>query len=48
MLGEPIQQAGNQGTQIQAADLFFNTPTRRKSLKNIGEEHAALARIVSK
>ncbi len=48
LLGEPTPQAGNPGTQIQATDLFYNTPTRRKALRNASEEHQALARIVTK
>lgn len=39
--------AGNQGTQINVEDLFFNIPTRRKALKSPTEEHARVLDVVS-
>ena len=33
------------GTSIEAADLFFNTPARKKFLKSEGAEYAAIAEV---
>uniref|UniRef100_A0A452J5U4 DNA mismatch repair protein MLH1 n=1 Tax=Gopherus agassizii TaxID=38772 RepID=A0A452J5U4_9SAUR len=44
----PKPCAGNQGTQITVEDLFYNVTTRRKALKNPGEEYAKILEVVSR
>ena len=48
MSGEPKPCAGNQGTQINVEDLFYNVSVRRKALKSPSEEHAKIIDVVSK
>eukprot|EP00053_Salpingoeca_punica_P020186 m.210080 g.210080 ORF g.210080 m.210080 type:complete len:866 (+) comp17815_c0_seq1:189-2786(+) len=44
---EPKACAGNKGTQIIVEDLFYNSVTRRKALKNPNEEYAQIAEVVT-
>jgi DNA mismatch repair protein MutL len=39
------EQAAAAGTSIDVADLFFNTPARKKFLKSEGAEYAAIADV---
>ncbi|CAE6466175.1 unnamed protein product [Rhizoctonia solani] len=45
---EPVACAGNDGTVITAEDLFYNTPVRKSSLRNPGEEYARLSDVVTR
>ncbi|KAH7345569.1 DNA mismatch repair protein MutL [Rhizoctonia solani] len=45
---EPVACAGNDGTVITAEDLFYNTPVRKASLRNPGEEYARLSDVVTR
>ncbi|CEL63269.1 DNA mismatch repair protein Mlh1 OS=Mus musculus GN=Mlh1 PE=2 SV=2 [Rhizoctonia solani AG-1 IB] len=45
---EPVACAGNDGTVITAEDLFYNTPVRKSSLRNQGEEYARLSDVVTR
>ncbi|KAF8755504.1 DNA mismatch repair protein MutL [Rhizoctonia solani] len=45
---EPVACAGNDGTVITAEDLFYNTPVRKASLRNLGEEYARLSDVVTR
>ncbi|KAJ1301984.1 hypothetical protein OPQ81_000819 [Rhizoctonia solani] len=45
---EPVACAGNDGTVITAEDLFYNTPVRKTSLRNPGEEYARLSDVVTR
>jgi DNA mismatch repair protein MLH1 len=45
---EPKACAGNNGTQITAEDLFFNTPTRMKALKSPSDEYNRILDIVTR
>ncbi|XP_076985942.1 DNA mismatch repair protein Mlh1 [Tamandua tetradactyla] len=44
----PKPCAGNQGTQITVEDLFYNIATRRKALKNPGEEYGKILEVVGR
>ncbi|XP_048204616.1 DNA mismatch repair protein Mlh1 isoform X1 [Perognathus longimembris pacificus] len=44
----PKPCAGNQGTQITVEDLFYNITTRRKALKNPGEEYGKILEVVGR
>ncbi|KAL8279423.1 hypothetical protein RQP46_008235 [Phenoliferia psychrophenolica] len=43
---EPVPSAGNDGTLIVVEDLFFNTPTRLKSLKSSSDEYARIVQVL--
>ncbi|CUA71089.1 DNA mismatch repair protein Mlh1 [Rhizoctonia solani] len=45
---EPVACAGNDGTVITAEDLFYNTPVRKASLRNAGEEYSRLSDVVTR
>jgi len=45
-LGEPVPAARGPGTTLDIADLFFNTPARRKFLKTEATEYAHCAEVV--
>ncbi|OJZ17202.1 MAG: DNA mismatch repair protein MutL [Thiobacillus sp. 65-29] len=45
-LGEPVPAARGPGTTLDIADLFFNTPARRKFLKTEATEYAHCAEAV--
>ncbi|GAA5809620.1 hypothetical protein MFLAVUS_003031 [Mucor flavus] len=45
---DPKACAGNNGTQITAEDLFFNTPTRLKALKSASDEYNRILDIVTR
>lgn len=45
---DPKACAGNNGTQITAEDLFFNTPTRLKALKSTSDEYNRILDIVTR
>ncbi len=40
---EPVPASGGFGTSIEVADIYFNTPARRKFLKSDATEHAHCA-----
>jgi DNA mismatch repair protein MutL len=42
---EVQERAAAPGTSIEVADLFFNTPARKKFLKSEGAEYAAIAEV---
>jgi DNA mismatch repair protein MLH1 len=44
--GKPKAAAGTKGTKILVEDLFYNVPTRRKSIKNFNEEHQKIVQVV--
>lgn len=48
LLPGPKMCAANPGTTITVEDLFFNSPTRRKSFKNGGEEYTRILDIVGR
>ncbi|KAM0749340.1 putative DNA mismatch repair protein [Meredithblackwellia eburnea MCA 4105] len=43
---EPSPSAGNDGTVITVEDLFFNTPTRLKSLRSSSEEYSKILAVL--
>ncbi|KAK4704279.1 DNA mismatch repair protein MLH1, partial [Phenoliferia sp. Uapishka_3] len=43
---QPVPSAGNDGTLIVVEDLFFNTPTRLKSLRSSSEEYAKIVAVL--
>ncbi|KAG8697369.1 DNA mismatch repair protein [Ceratobasidium sp. 394] len=45
---EPVACAGNDGTVITAEDLFYNTPVRKSSLRNLNEEYTKLSEVVTR
>ncbi|KAG2195568.1 hypothetical protein INT47_001315 [Mucor saturninus] len=45
---DPKPCAGNNGTQITAEDLFFNTPSRLKALKSPSNEYNRILDIVTR
>ena len=45
---DPKPCAGNNGTQITAEDLFFNTPIRIKALQSPSEEYRHIVDIVTR
>ncbi len=45
-LGPATPAAGNAGTTVEAADLFFNTPARRKFLKAASAESGQVTEVV--
>ncbi|KAF8601503.1 DNA mismatch repair protein MutL [Ceratobasidium sp. AG-I] len=45
---EPVACAGNDGTVITAEDLFYNTPVRKSSLRNLAEEYSRLSDVVTR
>lgn len=45
---DPKPCAGNNGTQITAQDLFFNTPSRLKALKSPSDEYNRILDIVTR
>ncbi|KAG8696856.1 DNA mismatch repair protein [Ceratobasidium sp. 395] len=45
---EPVACAGNDGTVITAEDLFYNTPVRKSSLRNLNEEYTKLSDVVTR
>lgn len=45
---DPKPCAGNNGTQITAEDLFFNTPIRIKALQSAAEEYRHILDIVTR
>ncbi|KAG8710768.1 DNA mismatch repair protein, partial [Ceratobasidium sp. 395] len=47
-LAEPVACAGNDGTVITAEDLFYNTPVRKSSLRNLNEEYTKLSDVVTR
>lgn len=46
VVGEPAVVARGVGTTVEVADLFFNTPPRRKFLKTPGTEFRHIDRVV--
>ena len=46
--GEPVPVGCAEGTTVEVADLFYNVPARRKFLKSLGRETAAVNEIVSR
>jgi DNA mismatch repair protein MutL len=42
---ESVKESTSSGTSIEVADLFFNTPARKKFLKSDGAEYAAIAEV---
>lgn len=45
---DPKPCAGNNGTQITAEDLFFNTPIRIKALQSAAEEYRHILDVVTR
>lgn len=48
LVADPAATAGNQGTIISVTDLFYNVPTRIKSLSNPSEEYAHIVRVMQR
>lgn len=48
LIGGVKAVAGNQGTQITVADLFYNAPQRKQALKSAADEFHFISDIVSK
>lgn len=46
--GDPTPSAGNLGTQISVNDLFYNSPSRRKTFKTPGEEYNKILDVAQK
>ncbi|EUC60962.1 DNA mismatch repair protein Mlh1, partial [Rhizoctonia solani AG-3 Rhs1AP] len=45
---EAVACAGNDGTVTTAEDLFYNTPVRKASLRNPGEEYSRISDVVTR
>lgn len=43
---QPVPCAGNDGTLLVVEDLFFNTPTRLKSLRSSSEEYSKIVAVI--
>lgn len=43
--GEPLPSAGGFGTTVEVADIYFNTPARRKFLKSPATEYSHCAEV---
>lgn len=48
MLGDPRPVARNYGTTIQIEDLFYNMPSRQRSLRAPSEEYSRLVDVVAR